>query len=34
MNAGRLLQGPLWEWGIRLLRVRMVIYPQLDQETF
>lgn len=34
MNAGQLLQGPLWEWGIRPLRALMVIHPQLGQETF
>ena len=34
MNVGRLLQDPLWEWGIRPLRALMVIHPQLGQETF
>lgn len=34
MNAGQLLQDPLWEWGIRPLRAQMVIHLQLGQETF
>lgn len=34
MNAGQLLQDPLWEWEIRPLRAQMVIHPQLGQETF